>query len=98
MARFVYLGPPDERVERNLHGLTGEWVTGDPRDIDDAAAVAWLRRHPHWQEVALEPADTDGDGVLTVEDARARLTELGASFDRRWGIARLREALDAAEG
>lgn len=58
MARFVYLGPPDERVERNFHQLTGDWVTGEPRDIDDAAAVAWLRRHPHWRELAEdgEPA------------------------------------------
>lgn len=57
MARFVYLGPPDEQVERNLHELTGEWVTGEPRDIDDAAAVWWLRRHPHWREVVAEGED-----------------------------------------
>lgn len=54
MARFVYLGPPGEQVERNFHQLTGEWVTGVPRDIDDAAAVAWLRRHPHWMALDAE--------------------------------------------
>lgn len=54
MARFVYLGPPDERVGGTVHALTGEWVTGEPRDIDDAAAVEWLRRHPHWREEAVE--------------------------------------------
>lgn len=57
MARFVYLGPSDEDVHGTVHALTGEWVTGEPREIDDAAAVAWLRRHPHWREVeAAEPA------------------------------------------
>lgn len=54
MARFVYLGPPDERVERMFHGLTGEWVTGEPREIGDAAAIERLRRHPHWRELDAE--------------------------------------------
>lgn len=54
MARFVYLGPPDESVAGNFHVLTGDWITGEPRDIDDAAAVEWLRRHPHWRELDAE--------------------------------------------
>ena len=52
MARFVYLGPPDEQVTTNLHSMTGEWRTGEPRDIDDGASIEWLRRHPHWRELA----------------------------------------------
>lgn len=48
---FVYVGPPGERVESNFHALTGEWITGEPREIGDEAAIAWLRRHPHWLEV-----------------------------------------------
>jgi hypothetical protein len=31
--------------------LTGEWVKGVAREIDDAVSIAWLRRHPHWREV-----------------------------------------------
>jgi hypothetical protein len=96
MARFVYLGPPDERVESNFHQLTGDWVTGEPRDIDDAAAVAWLRRHPHWSELVEEPApvDANGDGEESREELQAALAERGIAFDRRWGIARLRAALE----
>lgn len=48
---FVYVGPADERVQSNFHALTGEWITGEPRLIEDAEAIAWLRRHPHWREV-----------------------------------------------
>lgn len=49
--RFVYLGPPDERVMGTRQALTGEWITGEPRLIVDEAAIAWLRSHPHWREV-----------------------------------------------
>ena len=53
--RFVYLGPPDEpNVSGTRHAMTGEWVKGEARDIGDAAAIAWLRRHPHWQAVDAE--------------------------------------------
>lgn len=52
MARFVYLGPPGEQVSGTVHAMTGAWMTGEPRDIDDGAAIAWLRRHPHWQELS----------------------------------------------
>lgn len=57
--RFVYIGPPDEPgVPGTRHAMTGEWVTGEPRLIEDEAAIAWLRSHPHWREV-------EEDGALT---------------------------------
>lgn len=57
MPRFTYNGPPDEPgVSENFHALTGAWVTGEPRDIEGAVAVAWLRQHPHWSEVIEAPA------------------------------------------
>ena len=52
MPSFVYIGPPDEpHVDGVFNTLTGEWVKGVARDIDDAVSIAWLRRHPHWREV-----------------------------------------------
>jgi hypothetical protein len=97
MARFVYLGPPDESVASNHHALTGDWITGEPRDIDDAAAATWLRRHPHWRELVEDepaPVDTNGDGEESREELQAALAARGQFFDRRWGIARLRAALE----
>lgn len=53
MMRFVYLGPPDEpELPGTVHGMTGEWLKGEPRDIEEPSAIAWLARHPHW--AALE--------------------------------------------
>ena len=72
MARFVYLGPLGERVERNFHQMTGEWVTGEPRDIDDAAAVEWLRRHHHWAEIV-----PDGEMPQPVAPRRGRPRKAG---------------------
>ena len=58
--RFVYLGPPDEPdVRGTVHGLSGEWVTGVPREISDQEVAAWLGKHPHWRLVDDE-ADEDG--------------------------------------
>lgn len=53
--RFVYLGPPDEpELAGTFHAGTGHWVKGEARNIDDAAAAALLRRHPHWRELDAE--------------------------------------------
>lgn len=62
--RFVYLGPPDEpEVAGTVQHLTGEWVKGEPRDIDDPSHVAWLARHPHWAamegEAFVDPPGED---------------------------------------
>lgn len=93
-ARFVYLGPPDEpEVAGTVSTMTGAWVRGEPRAVEGEAALAWLRRHPHWAEV--DPLDTDADGTVERDELRATLTERGVAFDRRWGVARLRALLDA---
>ena len=94
MPSFTYDGPPDEPgIDGTENVLTGAWVKGVAREIVDAGHVAWLRRHPHWSEVLIEPADTDTDGEITVAEARARLDALGIDYDRRWGLAKLRAAL-----
>jgi hypothetical protein len=60
---FVYLGPPDEpEVAGTFHAMTGEWVTGEPREISDPEDCAWLKRHPHWAEVVDAVAEeVEGD-------------------------------------
>jgi hypothetical protein len=66
--RFVYLGPPDEPdVAGTLHAMTGEWVTGEPREIADPGEIAWLSRHPHWSAVVDE-----APAVETIEDSDAQ--------------------------
>ena len=61
--RFVYLGPPDEpEVAGTVHAMTGEWVKDEPREIEDASAIAWLSRHPHWAALEGEAfVDAPGD-------------------------------------
>jgi hypothetical protein len=61
--RFVYLGPPDEpKCAGVTNALTGVWVTGEPRDIEDPSHIAWLARHPHWAamegEAFVDPPGT----------------------------------------
>lgn len=40
--------------------------------------------------------DANGDGVESAAELRAALDAKGVEYDRRWGVARLRAALDAA--
>ena len=44
---------------------------------------------------ALAP-DTDGDGAESKAELLAEADRLGVTVDRRWGVARLREALAEA--
>lgn len=61
---FVYLGPPDEpEVAGTFHAMTGKWLTGEPREISNSEACAWLKRHPHWAEVVDAVAEeVEGGG------------------------------------
>ena len=67
--RFVYLGPPDEpEIAGTFHAMTGEGVTGEPRDVDGASAIAWLSRHPHWAAMEGEAyVDPPGDAEAPPE-------------------------------
>lgn len=74
--RFVYLGPPDEpEVVANSHHLTGEWVKGEPREIEDPSHIAWLSRHPHWAamegEAFIDPPGAHDDAP-PAPDAKKR--------------------------
>ena len=70
--RFVYLGPPDEpEVVGMTHGLTGDWVTGEPRDIENTSHIALLSRHPHWAAMEGE-AFTDPPGDAEAAPAPVR--------------------------
>ena len=71
--RFVYLGPPDEpEIAGTFHAMTGEWVTGEPRDIADPAEIAWLSRHPHWAAVESEAVEGGGFDAHVDADPPAR--------------------------
>lgn len=74
--RFVYMGPPDEpETVGASHGLTGEWVKGEPRDIEDASHVAFLGRHPHWAALegeAFVDAPEDADEAPPAAPRRGR--------------------------
>lgn len=102
MATFIYSGPPDEPgVGDVTNGLTGYWIKNEPREVADPRHVAFLRKHPHWREIAqdaADSADTDGDGEISADEARQRLDALGVAYDKRWGVAKLRAALTEAGG
>lgn len=42
---------------------------------------------------SADPADTDGDGEVTKTELIAEAERRGIAVDKRWGVARLREAL-----
>ena len=71
--RFVYLGPPDEpEIAGTFHALTGEWVKGEPREVSEPDACAWLARHPHWAPVVDEAPSHGGGFDAHVPVAPAR--------------------------
>jgi hypothetical protein len=102
MATFTYNGPPDEPGVGSVeNALTGAWIKGVAREVADPRHIAFLRKHPHWSEgeaVAEDSADTDGDGEISAAEARERLDFLGVTYDKRWGVAKLRAALAEAGG
>jgi hypothetical protein len=71
--RFVYVGPPDEPdVAGTFSALSGEWVRGVPRDIDDPDVAARLGKHPHWRLVDDEAHEDEPAGVVEVAPAAPR--------------------------
>lgn len=77
------------------------------RGWDDLAACVTVKNRAEEQEargagyrMLSDPApvahDADGDGAVSRAEAIAALDAAGIAHDRRWGLARLRAALDAA--
>lgn len=46
---------------------------------------------------AVDAADSDGDGETSKDELIAVLEERGIEFDKRWGVTKLRDALEAAD-
>lgn len=44
------------------------------------------------------PLDTNGDGEISLDEARAKLDELGITYPKNAGVRRLLELLEAHEG
>jgi len=95
MPRIVYTARPDDPLVTRTLGV--QFTSGEPVEVDEQAAEA-LRGNPWFHEVtspAADPLDTDGDGEVDRDELRAALDAAGIRYDRRWGEARLRAALEA---
>jgi hypothetical protein len=64
--------------------------------VRDAAEEAAARAQGYRMLSEPAPVDADGDGTESAAELRAALDAKGVAYDRRWGVARLRAALDAA--
>lgn len=93
MPRFIYQPHPHDPVETATLGVA--FSAGVPAEVSEDAAVI-LRGNPWFVEVTAPAVDADGDGVETVAELRAALDAAGVEYDRRWGAARLRAALEGA--
>lgn len=93
MPRFTYQPGTDDPAETATLGVA--FSAGVPSEVSEDAAVI-LRGNPWFVEVSSVAVDADGDGVETVAELRAALDAAGVEYDRRWGAARLRAALEGA--
>lgn len=103
MTMFVWLGDEDvEILAAELFGVV--FPRGAPVDVGHLlpAQVHRLRSNRYFREVVAKPfpEDDEADCVQKNTDKvalRQRLDELGAFYDGRWGVERLKEALEEAE-
>ena len=107
------VAPVDGRTLLRQHGAFGDTVKVEPWDIETARAVRehlvrterddLLPLLDEWiaaNDPDAAPASAEGEKKpedLTVDELKAKLDELGAEYDKRWGKAKLLEALVAAE-
>lgn len=63
--------------------------------VADAEAEAEARK-AGYRMLSDVPGDADGDGVATKDELLAEAERLGVAVDKRWGVARLRDALAEA--
>jgi hypothetical protein len=98
MTAFIWKGDDEGGDEfASLYGVT--FSAGAPVDVGHLLPwqVNKLRNHPYFTEV---PEDAPTPRGSREQDERAiikqQLEDLGALYDKRWGIERLRAALQGA--
>jgi hypothetical protein len=98
MTVFIWKGDDEGGDEfASLYGVT--FSAGAPVDVGHLLPwqVNKLRNHPYFTEV---PEDAPTPKGNPEQDERAiikkQLDELGASYDKRWGLERLRATLQDA--
>lgn len=91
MPHFVFLsGPECGNVDAvDFYGV--HFPAGVPVELTDPAIIAKARGNPTFSEAP----DTNGDGVTDKAELLAEAERRGVDVDKRWGVARLRAALEA---
>lgn len=93
--RMVYPGAPDQKKPYDKKGrpLKGVIVNDD---AEMAAALGTVEDAP---EPEFVPAAGGAERLKTAEDEKAELLEeaevLGVQVDKRWGVAKIQDAIDA---
>lgn len=99
MPRFVWLSGPECGDMGVTTAFDREWRVDKPVEVDEETAVR-VRRNRFFRELKAKAAPPPAEPeVEPTEDATkaelwALAEERGVEIDRRWGIARLREALE----
>lgn len=98
MPAFVWKRGEEEGAFCSLFGLTFT----DGQATDCGHLLPWqvqkLRGNPHFMEVpegAPAPQDTPAENERN--QLKAELEAKGINYDKRWGVERLRAALDGGE-
>jgi hypothetical protein len=105
---FIDVSDLDEKVQAKLGGNPTFEVSDEPLNAADEAALA--AADTAFSPARANPFDQDGDGqpggpvesaekdqLLDELDALAQKHPDAVKFDRRWGVRKLREALEAAK-
>jgi hypothetical protein len=102
MPRFVWLSGPECGDMGVTTAFDREWRVDKPVEVDEETAVR-VRRNRFFREVKAKAAPPAAEPVAEAEEPAEEATkaelwalaeERGVEIDRRWGIARLREALE----
>lgn len=100
-ATMLYRAPGPNK----LHGHDVEYTVVDAPEVEAKLAEGWFRTAIEAGESYLkalaEKAEAEVEAIeekamATRDEAIQKLEELGATFDRRWGVSRLSKAVDEA--
>jgi hypothetical protein len=73
------------------HPEHGAHICYTPEDVSVHEKSGWRLRAGETQKPATEPKKSS-----EIEKLRSDLNEMGVVYDNRWGVAKLREALNEA--
>lgn len=91
MPHFVFLSGPECGDVGAVNYFGVHFPRGVAVEANDAFIVAKLRGNRFFAEAP----DTNGDGVTDKAELLAEAERRGVDVDKRWGVARLRAALEA---